>query len=152
MPVKCVKAEKPPSSSTRKVKKSRAPKYDHHARPTGTSTLSSHLWYHVSRMPSSQLKLSVALCFPDPAPYLCKWSSLPQRLRAMTRRALRPTPSCTDDLQDWQLILTEKLSILHAECFEKRTALTRTVQEFPALHGGLMPWMSSPRQLRSHGT
>ena len=53
----------------------------------------------------------------------------------MARRALRPNPSCTDDLQDWQHILTEKLSRLHAECFEKRMALTRTIQEFPALQG-----------------
>ena len=53
----------------------------------------------------------------------------------MAGRALKPHPSSTDDLQDWQLILTEKLSKLHAECFEKRRALTRTIQKFPALQG-----------------
>ena len=66
---------------------------------------------------------------------VCHTRSLPQRLRAMARRALRSTPSCTDDLQDWQHILTEKLSKLHADCFEKRMVLTRTIQEFPALQG-----------------
>ena len=51
----------------------------------------------------------------------------------MAGRSLRPTPSCTDDLQDWQLMLTDKFSQLHAECSEKRKSLTRTIQEFPAL-------------------
>ena len=53
----------------------------------------------------------------------------------MAGRALRPTPSTTDDLSPWQLTLIEKLSQLHSECFEKRTALTKIIQEFPALQG-----------------
>ena len=53
----------------------------------------------------------------------------------MAGRALRPTPSTTGDLSPWQLTLIDKLSQLHSECFEKRTALTRIIQEFPALQG-----------------
>ena len=53
----------------------------------------------------------------------------------MAGRALRPTPSTTGDLSPWQLTLIDKLSQLHSECFEKRTALTKIIQEFPALQG-----------------
>ena len=53
----------------------------------------------------------------------------------MAGRVLRPTPSSTEDLRPWQVQLTETLSQLHQECFEKRMALTKTVQEFPALYG-----------------
>ncbi len=53
----------------------------------------------------------------------------------MAGRVLKPTPSKTEDLQEWQLVLTEKLSLLHAECFEKRMALTKTIQDFPPLEG-----------------
>ena len=53
----------------------------------------------------------------------------------MASRVLKPTPSCTEDLQPWQLTLADKLSQLHQECFEKRKALTKTIQEFPALRG-----------------
>ena len=53
----------------------------------------------------------------------------------MAGRVLKPTPSCTEDLQPWQLTLADKLSQLHQECFEKRKALTKTIQEFPALQG-----------------
>ena len=53
----------------------------------------------------------------------------------MAGRMLRPTPSCTDDLRPWQLSLVDKLSQLHQECFEKRKALTKTIQEFPAFQG-----------------
>ena len=53
----------------------------------------------------------------------------------MARRALRPTPSTTEDLSPWQLTLSENMSQLHQECFEKRTALTEIIQEFPALQG-----------------
>ena len=56
-------------------------------------------------------------------------------LSAMPGRALRCTPSTTDDLSPWQLVLSEKLSQLHQECFEKHTALTQTIQQFPALLG-----------------
>ena len=41
----------------------------------------------------------------------------------------------TGDLSPWQLTLIEKLSQLHSECFEKRTALTKIIQEFPVLQG-----------------
>ena len=51
-------------------------------------------------------------------------------------RLLRPTPSTTGDLSPWQLTLIDKLSQLHSECFEKRTARTKIIQEFPALQGG----------------
>ena len=53
----------------------------------------------------------------------------------MAGRALRPTPSTTGDLSPWQLTLIDNLSQLHSECFEKRTALTKIIQEFPALQG-----------------
>ena len=53
----------------------------------------------------------------------------------MAGRALRPTPSTTGDLSPWQLTLIEKLSQLHSDCFEKRTALTKIIQEFPVLQG-----------------
>ena len=53
----------------------------------------------------------------------------------MAGRALRPTPSTTGDLPPWQLTLIGKLSQLHSECFEKRTALTKIIQEFPAPQG-----------------
>ena len=53
----------------------------------------------------------------------------------MAGRALRPTPSTTGDLPPWQLTLIDKLSQLHSECYEKRTALTKIIQEFPALQG-----------------
>ena len=33
------------------------------------------------------------------------------------------------------MTLIDKLSQLHSECFEKRTALTKIIQEFPALQG-----------------
>ena len=60
---------------------------------------------------------------------------LPLLLSTMAGRALRPTPSTTGDLSPWQLTLIDKLSQLHSECFEKRTALTKIIQEFPALQG-----------------
>jgi hypothetical protein len=47
----------------------------------------------------------------------------------MANRALRATPSTTEDLQPWQMTLSEKLSQLHRECFEKRTALTDIIQK-----------------------
>ena len=50
----------------------------------------------------------------------------------MAGRVLRPTPSTTGDLSQWQLTLLDKLSDLHSECFEKRTALTKVIQDFPA--------------------
>ena len=53
----------------------------------------------------------------------------------MAGRALRPTPSTTGDFSPWQLTLNDNLSQLHSECFEKRTALTKIIQEFPALQG-----------------
>ena len=53
----------------------------------------------------------------------------------MAGRALRPTPSTTGDLSPWQLTLIDKLSQLHSECFEKRTVLTKTIQELPVLQG-----------------
>ena len=56
-------------------------------------------------------------------------------LSTMAGRALRPTPSTTEDLSPWQLSLIDKLSQLHSECYEKRTALTKIIQEFPALQG-----------------
>lgn len=46
-------------------------------------------------------------------------------------RVLKARPSSGSDLQPWQLSLTEKLSALHQEAFEKRLALTNTVMEFP---------------------
>ena len=67
---------------------------------------------------------------------------LPLLLSTMAGRALRPTPLTTGDLSPWQLTLIDKLSQLHSECFEKRTALTKTIQEFPALQG-LQHWMRS---------
>ena len=48
---------------------------------------------------------------------------------------MRPTPSTTEDLSPWQLTLIDKLSRLHSECFEKRTALTKIIQEFLVLQG-----------------
>ena len=53
----------------------------------------------------------------------------------MASRALHATLSTTDDLSPWQLTLAEKINQLHSECFEKRTPLTKTIQEFPALQG-----------------
>ena len=53
----------------------------------------------------------------------------------MAMRSLRPTPSSTDDLKPWQLTLIDKLNMLHQECFEKRTALTKIIQAFPPLKG-----------------
>ena len=53
----------------------------------------------------------------------------------MAGRALRPFPSTTDDLSAWQSTLIETFSKLHSECCEKHTALTRIIQEFPALQG-----------------
>ena len=59
----------------------------------------------------------------------------PLNLGAMAGRALRPTPSTTGDLQPWQITLGEKLGQLHQECFEKRTSLTQTIQQLPAMFG-----------------
>ena len=53
----------------------------------------------------------------------------------MAGRTLRATPSSTEDLHPWQVTLLEKLSALHSECFQRRMALTKTIQEFPALRG-----------------
>ena len=53
----------------------------------------------------------------------------------MAGRALKPTPLTTGDLSPWQLTLIDKWSQLHSECFEKRTALTKIIQQFPALQG-----------------
>ena len=53
----------------------------------------------------------------------------------MASRALHATLSTTEDLSPWQLTLAEKINQLHSECFEKRTPLTKTIQEFPALQG-----------------
>ena len=53
----------------------------------------------------------------------------------MAGRVLKPTPSTTGDLCQWQLTLLDKLSALHSECFEKRTALTKIIQEFPKPEG-----------------
>jgi len=49
----------------------------------------------------------------------------------MANRVLKARPSTTDDLQPWQTTLIEKLSQLHRECFEKRTALTYIIQGLP---------------------
>ena len=53
----------------------------------------------------------------------------------MAGRVLKATPSTTGDLTTWQLSQCDKLSQMHSECFDKRIALTRTIQDFPALHG-----------------
>ena len=72
-------------------------------------------------------------CFTTPLPASLH---LPLLLSTgMAGRALRPTPSTTGDLSPWQLTFIDKLSQLHSECFEKRTALTKIIQEFPALQG-----------------
>ena len=52
-------------------------------------------------------------------------------LLGMANRILRARPSTTDDLRPWQTNLTEKLSQLHKECFDKRKSLTRTNQGLP---------------------
>ena len=49
----------------------------------------------------------------------------------MANRVLRARPSTTDDLHPWQTTLIEKLSQLHRECFEQRTALTYIIQGLP---------------------
>jgi len=53
----------------------------------------------------------------------------------MANRILRARPSSTDDLRPWQTTLTEKLSQLHKECFEKRKSITRTIQGLPHPRG-----------------
>ena len=53
----------------------------------------------------------------------------------MAGRALRHTPCTTEDLSAWQNTLIEQFPPLHSACFEKRTALTKIIQEFPALQG-----------------
>ena len=53
----------------------------------------------------------------------------------MAGRVLQAHPSSTEELQDWQHLLIDKLSHLHAECFEKRKALTKVIQDFPTLLG-----------------
>ena len=53
----------------------------------------------------------------------------------MANRILRARPSSTDDLRPWQTTLTEKLSQLHKECFEKCRPITRTIQGLPHPRG-----------------
>ena len=53
----------------------------------------------------------------------------------MANRILRARPSSTDDLRPWQTTLTEKLSQLHKQFFEKRKSITRTIQGLPHPRG-----------------
>ena len=53
----------------------------------------------------------------------------------MANRTLRARPSTTDDLRPGQTTLTEKLSQLHKECFEKRKSFARTIQGLPHPRG-----------------
>ena len=49
----------------------------------------------------------------------------------MANRVLRARPCSTADLHPWKATLVEKVSQLHRACFEKRTALTYTIQGLP---------------------
>ena len=50
-------------------------------------------------------------------------------------RVLRAAPSNSEQLSPWQLKISETLSQLHQETFEKRKALTHLIQEFPKPRG-----------------
>ena len=69
---------------------------------------------------------------PDSVPKVCRQVCLTLLLCAMATRALRPTPSHTEDLQPWQTQLTQKLLQLHQECHQKHQVLTRTIHGVPS--------------------